>query len=319
MGYLINLPLGNEQFLDFRNNARVRMQSELSNGWEYGFGGGDVWVEREKARDKRRILLLASFSAVVLVIVVAFAITASQRTRLYALAVDTVICGEYEESISILEAQLPKGYKESEALLSLCRAELALGNGEYENAERLLALASFSDETPNAAKLNDTAESGRSICKNEAARKAEEEQIAREYKIHHSLPFVGLAESFIDQTVLGPSSRVDTNGYAYLDGHRETGTLYYFKNASNQVYFCVFCKGGRVAAVYDNRDGNSHYPGRLINGAGSVGHNDSLSSQSSNADPYHASDYLDEEEFYEDHWDDFFDFDDAEEYWRTHQ
>ncbi len=275
-------------------------------------------MEREKARDKRRIILLSSFSAVMLVIVVAFAITSSQRTRLYARAVDTVISGEYKESISILEVQLPKGYKESEALLSLCRAELALGNGEYENAERLLAFASFTDETPSAAKLNDTAESSRTICKNEAARKAAEEQAAREYTIHHSLPFVGLAESYIDQTILGPSSRVDTDGYAYLDGHRETGTLYYFKNSSNQVYFCVFCKSGLVAAVYDNRDGNSHYPGRLINGTSSAGHNDSLSSQSSDDEPYHASDYPDEEEFYENHWEDFFDFDDAEEYWRTH-
>ena len=47
----------------------------------------------------------------------------------------------------------------------------------------------------------------------------------------------------------------------------------------------------------------------------------SVSSSSSGAtedDPLHASDYRQPEDFYEDHWDDFFDFYDAETYWRRH-
>ncbi|MDO4458525.1 MAG: hypothetical protein Q4C42_00310 [Clostridia bacterium] len=37
------------------------------------------------------------------------------------------------------------------------------------------------------------------------------------------------------------------------------------------------------------------------------------------SDPYNAKDYWDPEDFYEDYYDEFFDFDDAEYYWETHQ
>ena len=81
--------------------------------------------------------------------------------------------------------------------------------------------------------------------------------------------------------------------------------------------FCVFCTGGLVAKVYDNRDGNTHYPGRLINGSTST-RPSTITGNHDDADPYHASDYPDEEEFYEEHWDDFFDFEDADTYWQEH-
>ena len=41
--------------------------------------------------------------------------------------------------------------------------------------------------------------------------------------------------------------------------------------------------------------------------------------QSSSSDKYNALSYRDEEDFYEDHYDDFFDYYDAEDYWREHR
>ena len=36
---------------------------------------------------------------------------------------------------------------------------------------------------------------------------------------------------------------------------------------------------------------------------------------SASSDPYHATDYSGADEFYDDHYDDFFDYEDAEDYW----
>jgi len=45
----------------------------------------------------------------------------------------------------------------------------------------------------------------------------------------------------------------------------------------------------------------------------------STSSGRSYADPYNARDYSDPDDFYFDYYDDFFDYEDAEDYWYEHQ
>jgi len=153
-------------------------------------------------------------------------------------------------------------------------------------------------------------------CHEETERKAAEELAAYEAKVRSGLPFVGMPEKYVSSTLLGEFSRCERNGTAYPGGRKTIGNIYYYKRDA-KVYFCVFCTGGQVAEVYDNRDGNAHYPGRLINGSTST-HQSATTDSNDDSDPYHASDYPDEEEFYEEHWDDFFDFEDADTYWQEH-
>ena len=45
----------------------------------------------------------------------------------------------------------------------------------------------------------------------------------------------------------------------------------------------------------------------------------SSNSKNTKSDPYNAKDYSNEEDFYDDHYDDFFDYYDAEDYYNRHQ
>ena len=48
-------------------------------------------------------------------------------------------------------------------------------------------------------------------------------------------------------------------------------------------------------------------------------HGSNKKSNSNNTDPYNAADFYDYEDFYYDHYDDFWEVDDAEQYWKNHQ
>ena len=80
------------------------------------------------------------------------------------------------------------------------------------------------------------------------------------------------------------------------------------------------------ASYKRNRGSNSSSSGSGKNSSSSGSHSSSSGSHSSSSgshsstktDPYNAKDYANEEDFYEDYYNDFIDFDEAEEYWEEH-
>ena len=273
-------------------------------------------MEQQEKRSFGKIGEVIGIAALILAFFVGNTIVSNRREQAYNRAIEAIVAGGYETGLSILESSLPSTYKEKDNLISLCRAKQALDAEDYDQARRLASRVFFRSATPSADRLNIRVNSILDACHEETERKAAEELAAYEAKVHSGLPFVGMPEKYVSSTLLGEFSRCERNGTAYPGGRKTIGNIYYYKR-DGKVYFCVFCTGGQVAEVYDNRDGNAHYPGRLINGSTSTRPSTTTDSHD-DSDPYHASDYPDEEEFYEEHWDDFFDFEDADTYWQEH-
>ena len=273
-------------------------------------------MEQQERRSYGKIGTVIGVAALILAFFVGSTIVSNRREQAYNRAIDAIVAGEYETGLSILESALPSTYKEKDNLICLCRAKQALDAEDYDHARRLASRVFFRSATPSADRLNIRVNSILDACHEEAERKAAEELAAYEAKVRSGLPFVGMPEKYVSSTLLGEFSRCERNGTAYPGGRKTIGNIYYYKR-DGKVYFCVFCTGGQVAEVYDNRDGNAHYPGRLINGSTST-RPSTITDSHDDSDPYHASDYPDEEEFYEEHWDDFFDFEDADTYWQEH-
>ena len=118
-----------------------------------------------------------------------------------------------------------------------------------------------------------------------------------------------MSEKYINDTILGrPSDQVRHNNEC-IGGEQYRANLYDFMDGEH-VIFTARCVRGQVTEVWDNR--NSDFSRPAYHPSTSSGTKDD------DEDPYHASDYYDAEDFYYDHYDDFFDFEDAEDYYYEH-
>jgi hypothetical protein len=117
---------------------------------------------------------------------------------------------------------------------------------------------------------------------------------------------VGMSESEIKNTSLGaPSSKVRHN-YECISGEQYLANLYDFKSG-NKTIFTARCVQGRVTEVWDHRSDPV------------VPYTPKKNTKPKNDDdPYDVNDYSNEEDFYYDHYDDFFDYYDAEDYYKDH-
>ena len=115
-----------------------------------------------------------------------------------------------------------------------------------------------------------------------------------------------MSESEIKNTSLGaPSSNVRHNS-EMIKGERYIANLYDFKSG-NKTIFTARCVKGRVTEVWDHRSDPV------------VPYTPKKNTKSkSDDDPYDVNDYSNAEDFYYDHYDDFFDYYDAEDYYNEH-
>ena len=138
----------------------------------------------------------------------------------------------------------------------------------------------------------------------EQARKRE---IEEDKKIRSSVPFVGMSESRINDTILGTNYEIVHNS-EYIKGEKVRANIYRFKKG-NGIIFVARCLQGKVVKVIDYRDDPWVIPSSSST---------SYKSKSDDDDPYNVNDYSSEEDFYDDHYDDFWDYEDAEDYYREH-
>lgn len=120
------------------------------------------------------------------------------------------------------------------------------------------------------------------------------------------MPYVGMSESNINDTVLGTNYEIVHN-YEYIKGKKIRANVYRFKKG-NGIIFVARCLNGRVDSVSDYRADPW-----IIRSTTS-----SKSSNKKKSDPYDVYDYSDPEDFYYDNYDDFWDYEDAEDYYNEH-
>ena len=122
-------------------------------------------------------------------------------------------------------------------------------------------------------------------------------------------PFNGMSESDIDKTVLGKHAEYVSNTFV-KSGNIYYRHIYWFQSGGKTVYKAV-CVEGRVTEVEDYRADPIPTPYIKSTPKPSSG-------TKSTDDPYHASDYAYADDFYYDYYDDFWDYEDAEDYWEAH-
>ncbi len=231
----------------------------------------------------------------------------------YNQAVSLAFSNQFEDATILLDSIIEDKYMDSASLRRYCNAQTDFANGDYKSAHRNASSLNFQhlSEEQNATVLA-------SVERIEAQHDIymEQERIRQQAEYERSIrtgvPFVGMPESRIADTSLGaPSSNVRHNNQVKSGEIYKCNLYDFFING--HLIFTARCMEGKIIQVWDSRDKvntSVPYPS-------SPSHSSS-SHSSTDSDPYHAADYSDEEDFYEDHWDDFFDFEDAEDYWREH-
>ena len=138
----------------------------------------------------------------------------------------------------------------------------------------------------------------------EQARKREFEE---DKKIRSSVPFVGMSESRINDTILGTNYEIVHNS-EYIKGEKVRANIYRFKKG-NGIIFVARCLQGKVVKVIDYRDDPWVIPSSSSS---------SYKSKSNDDDPYNVNDYSTPEDFYDDNYDDFWDYEEAEDYYNSY-
>ena len=131
------------------------------------------------------------------------------------------------------------------------------------------------------------------------------------------IPYIGMPESAIEYTHLGKPTEVEScvDFYRIKALHRwrkyrwQKNGVTIFKAT---VWYWDFANDKAVDGyVHDVCDWRSDVTRRYVP--------PTTKKQTTPAnDPYHAKDYSNEEDFYDDNYDDFFDFEDAEDYYNEH-
>ncbi len=231
----------------------------------------------------------------------------------YNQAVSLVFADQFGDAVSLLDTIAKDKYKDTVPLRRYCNAQIDYANGDYKSAHRNASSLEFrhlsaEQDATVLASVEQIEAQYEIYMEQERIR----QQAEYERSIRTGVPFVGMPESRIADTSLGaPSSKIRHNNQV-KSGEIYKCNLYDFY-INGHLIFTARCMEGKVIQVWDSRDKvntSIPYPASSSHTASSHSSEDS--------DPYHAADYSDEEDFYEDHWDDFFDFEDAEDYWREH-
>ena len=233
-----------------------------------------------------------------------------RREKTYAQAEALAQGGEYAAALDAL-AELDDSYRNAKSLSYYCTARISYEDGNVSKANNDLFWCDHymaSGEIMPEGYEDFQAEVSAKYAVYAAEQRQKEQEAYRE-RVRTGVPFVGMSEADIANTSLGaPSPKVGHNS-EWERGKRVTANLYYFYK-DGRLIFSVRCLHGSVDQVWADRDEPPASSAKSFRKS-SVREEDE-------DDPLNAKDYLFPEDFYEDHFDDFYDFYDAEDYYYDH-
>lgn len=134
-----------------------------------------------------------------------------------------------------------------------------------------------------------------------------------EEKLPHSEPFIGMSELRIHDTRLGQAYSITDEHYRQNGGKRCWSRVYNF-GSSDVITHKVKCADGVVESVEELPQ-----PIKRPSATPRYTYNPhSLHTPIPQDDPYNVYEYENEEDFYDEHYDDFLDYYDAEDYYNEH-
>ena len=170
---------------------------------------------------------------------------------------------QYEKALDELTSIENENYKDTQELMDYCQAHILYDSGKLEEAYWLLSGWTCKDQ-PDERKQRMTAfidfVETQYKAYREAERKRQQEQAKKEYrqKVRTGVPFVGMIESDISNTILGSPSPKIRGNHECINGKQYKATLYDFME-DGYVIFTARCIQGKVTEVWDKRD-NPHKP-----------------------------------------------------------
>ena len=266
----------------------------------------------------KRNRLLAAAAALILAAAVTALSGCGGRGALYSDAVSEAQAGAYSLAADKLE-QLGD-YRDSAALLNYCRAQLAFG-GSDENAcrqaEEFLEQIPDDYDGPCAGSIGGLRLRVRAAREQLAVRRTA--PVSRNFS--NDLPYAGMSAADVGKTLLGECDQTDET---WENGEKRTRCRW--TAADGEPVFTALSDGKTVTRAYRENidrywDGKTLYPG----GKPSAAQTQTPAAQprytggSDSSDPCDASAYSEADDFYYDHPDDFYDYEDAEEYWEAHR
>lgn len=153
--------------------------------------------------------------------------------------------------------------------------------------------------------------------------KLEEQRKEQEYlaSLKDRLPYKGMSKLYINDTMLGHNHESDVVVVGKGTRREFTKYEYRWKNNSGETIFYAECRDGIVTEVskyyedkYWTKDGRSIFKGKREGYMASR----SRKKKVYNGDDYDVGDYYDAEDFYYDHYDDFYEYEEAEEYFNEY-
>ena len=170
---------------------------------------------------------------------------------------------QYEAASDVLSIIEQENYENTQELMGYCQAHISYDSGNLEAAYKELKYGTYENQ-PTERKQKMIAFKNRVVreydayC--EAERKLQQEQAEKEYrqKVRMGVPFVGMLESDISNTILGNPSPKTRGNHECINGKQYKATLYDFME-DGYVIFTARCIQGKVTEVWDERD-NSHKP-----------------------------------------------------------
>lgn len=263
---------------------------------------------------KKRRIYIAIWSMISVVVISAIAYATSLEIRAFITyndAIELYRAARYDEAIAQFES-LDNKYDDVDDYLNLCQAYRYYyvydnETGAYYHMKKVNHIHNISDE-----ELAEIEELRALLAKQHKEKIEKQEMIEKqnlakeEEKAKNSLPYIGMKELYINKTILGQYGNSYRYDFEYGEGMRLIETrLYQFFDSKGNVIFDVYCKEGYVIRVGDHRN-KAKQPS-----APKYDWDD--------YDPYDIDRFSNAEDFYDDNWDYFMSYEDAESYFNKHK
>ena len=221
--------------------------------------------------------------------------------------------GQFEEASENFKAL--GGLFHAEAFEDYCRARKYAAEGDYSMAAIYLYQVEHRDKLYSTSHLPDydafqqEVEEQQKIAMENAIKRREERY---QEQVRTGVPFVDMKESDIGRTTLGRPNGTPWHNYSMERGQRVEATIYDWIR-DDYVVYSARCMHGMVVQVWDYRA----KPWKKVKSSTTT-HKKATTSAKKDSDPLEARTYSNPEDFYDDNYYDFFDYEEAEDYYYEH-
>lgn len=269
-----------------------------------------VKQKAESDGKKKTIGKVIGVVMIITAVILLFNIGNIKNAHYYHQAIGFVNEGKYDEAKEALNEISEYKYKEKSELYSFCTALNRFDKGERVSGPNFSYHSYVFDFKFNDAIEQKREKINRQLAqqKEEAERKkAAQSQSATDTSSEEKIPYVGMSESSLYHTSLGTPKVKRNFNRECINGQQYWANKYeYYK--SGRIIFTARCVRGKVTQVWDYRN-------EAESTTAYYGSSKKSSFKSKSVDPYDVNNYSNEEDFYYDHYDDFMDYYEAEDYY----